>query len=122
MKNTLTICILLFFITECSTTSVVIMPTQLDADRIAQRYPDHKLDDLHRGREIYIKNCGTCHDLKDPASETEMKWAQIVPVMVKKVNEKADSIVIDAPAEETLLRFLITMSSAPKEDQKNPGK
>jgi len=87
----------------------LVTPTQSDVDRVTAKFSDYSLVELNNGKMLYEKNCGTCHGLKSPTSETEENWKKIVPSMSKKVNKK--SIVLDDKAQESILRYLITMST-----------
>lgn len=88
----------------------VSAPGQSDVDRVKDKYPDYTLADLNEGKKLYEMNCGSCHALKAPNSETEEEWIKIVPAMTQKVNRKG--VVLDEQAEEQILRYVITMSSA----------
>ena len=102
-------------ISKKTTTSAVDKnnPTQADVDRVKLKYPDYTLSELHNGKTLYEKHCGTCHSLKKPASEPEQEWNKIVPKMVVKVNKKEGN-VLDTKAEESILRYVVTMTTAPK--------
>lgn len=45
---------------------------QLAAVRVSD--PDLSLEDLQRGRETYIKRCGSCHALRSPAERAPDAW------------------------------------------------
>lgn len=96
----------------CSTVKLV-QPTQSDVERGVQKYSNLTLADLNQGKAIYERECGLCHGLKNPTSQSEEKWKKIVPKMVVKTNNKKGKIAIDEKSEEILLQYLITMSSAP---------
>lgn len=98
----------------CSSTKTVLAPTQSDVDRVSSKYPDYSLVQLNEGRSLFQKHCSVCHGLKDPASKDEAQWNKTVPRMVAKANKK--STVIDAEAQELILKYVVTMSEA------NPAK
>jgi len=100
----------------CGSTKL-LTPTQSDADRGAQMFPNYTLAELNEGKTLFENNCGQCHGLKNPASRNEEKWRKVVPRMVGKVNKKAGHTVLDAKAQETLLRYVLTMrhAQAPKQ-------
>jgi len=83
------------------------IPSQADADRGAAKFPGYTLAELNEGKTLYENNCGTCHSLKKPSSESEAEWRRIVPAMVKKVNK--NKVVLDAHSEELILRYVVTM-------------
>lgn len=90
--------------------SRVTAPSQSDVDRMKSKYPDYTLEDLNRGKTLYEANCNKCHDLVKPSSESEQEWERIVPNMVNKVNR--NGVVLDDKAQQNILRYLITMSTA----------
>ena len=85
-----------------------------DVERANIKYPGTTLAMLKEGSDLNKQYCQSCHPMKSPTSRTEAEWEMIVPKMVVKVNKKAGSDVLDASKQQTILRFLITMSSAPK--------
>ena len=90
----------------------LIVPSQNDIDRVQVKFPNYTLSELNHGKALFEQNCGKCHGLKNPSSRSEDEWKQIVPRMSKKVNRKTE--ILDAKAQEDILRYLITMSTAPK--------
>jgi cytochrome c5 len=85
-------------------------PSQARVDSVADKFPGYTLADMTKGKELYVSNCQTCHQLAKPDSETESEWNHIVPEMVQKTNNKAGKDVLDAEGEKLILRYLITMS------------
>lgn len=98
-------------LSACSTAKF-IMPDQSDVDRVATKYPGYTLTDLNRGKTLFENNCGKCHGLKNPSSRTAQKWNAIVPAMCQKINR--NGVVVDKKAQEDILRYVVTMSDAPK--------
>lgn len=84
------------------------LPTQADADRGAAKFPGYTLAELNEGKALYESNCGTCHALKKPSSESEAEWRRIVPIMVGKVNKNKQ--VLNDHSQDLILRYVITMS------------
>ena len=89
------------------------MPTNNDVERMKDKYPGYTLQELNDGKILYQQNCGTCHSLKHPATRTEKQWEVIVPQEVIKVNKQAGNIVLDKDYQRVLLRYLVTMGTAP---------
>lgn len=108
MKKNVFIFILIFLIVGCATVKLAI-PSQSDVDRVISKYPDYTLTELNQGKGIYTTYCNNCHSLKSPGSRSETEWKEIVPTMVKKVNNKKRN-AIGGPDEQKLLKYLITMS------------
>lgn len=96
-----------------SCSAKLLAPTQADADRGKAKYEGLTLASLNEGKELFQQNCSQCHGLKSPTSKTEEKWNKIVPIMVKKVNKKAGKEELDAAEEQLILKYLVTMSTAP---------
>ncbi len=73
-------------------------PDARDASRAQTRWPDSSLDELGRGRELYVKSCSGCHALKAPTAVDPAQWDAKVSKMrkrhgVKITDEEADVIV-----------------------------
>lgn len=80
--------ILLFIFVLAGCVSGLYMPTQTDATR--QKIP---LETLNNGRSLYIKNCGSCHNLHLPSRYTKSEWSKAVDKM--KVRSKIDNTQVD---------------------------
>ena len=106
-----------FFITllfACGSTVKLATPQQSDVDRVASKYPGYNLDSLNAGKSLFQQTCNRCHALKDPTSRNADKWSQLVPKMINRLNTKEGKTVIDTAQQESILRYLTTMCSAPK--------
>jgi hypothetical protein len=108
-KSLVVLCILT--LTACSVK--LAAPEQSDVDRVIAKYPGYNLADLREGKALFQQTCDRCHQLKNPRSRDESKWNEIVPIMIKKLNTKEGKEVIDGNQQEKILRYLVTMSSAP---------
>ena len=106
----LTLALSLLIITACSVK--LMTPIQSDVDRVSHKFPGYSLAELEQGKANYENKCTMCHGLKNPKSESEEEWRKIVPNMVKAANKKTETI--DPKTEESILKYVITMSSAPK--------
>lgn len=111
MKKYFFLCSLVFVV-ACGTTKM-ITPSQTDVDRGKDNFAGLTLLQLTDGQQVYLQNCNKCHPYKKPGSESAMEWKRIVPEMTAKVNHKLGD-VIDADKEESLLRYLSVMCTAPK--------
>ena len=85
----------------------IIMPTQADVERANVKFPGISLSDLNEGKIKFEQNCGSCHSLNESYHESEKGLRRIMPEMAQKAK-------IDAKAEDQILKYLITMNSAPK--------
>ncbi|MBN8702580.1 MAG: hypothetical protein J0M08_05920 [Bacteroidetes bacterium] len=86
---------------------------QVDVDRVSSKYPGYTVAALNEGKNLYEQNCGSCHGLVKPSDYTEEQWIKIVPGMAKKTNKKAGKEVVDANGQESILRYVVTVSTRP---------
>ncbi|HTB25594.1 MAG TPA: hypothetical protein VK711_09485 [Puia sp.] len=112
MKKTLFI-LFISVLAACGTVKLAA-PQQSDIDRVSTKYPGYTLAELNDGKALFQQTCDRCHKLKNPTSRDETKWDAIVPKMIKKLNNKEGKTVIDEKQQESILKYLVTMSSAPK--------
>jgi hypothetical protein len=79
MKKTslilISLILVITFSCKKSSTSVIYTPTSADATSTAT------LEELQQGRDLYINNCGRCHDLYSPDDYTASQWKNIIPSM-----------------------------------------
>ena len=92
----------------------LVTPTQADVSRVSQKFPGITVDELNEGKSIFENNCDLCHRLKNPVKKNEKQWHRIVPKMVRRVNWIRKENGIDSTSKQILLKYLITMSSAPE--------
>jgi nitrate/TMAO reductase-like tetraheme cytochrome c subunit len=104
MKKTLAIlsCTFLF---ACAAKNLI--PTENDAQRVAAKFPGISLSDLNQGKVLFENNCGNCHGLSKSYHESESEIRKIMPEMAQKSE-------ISSKDEDLILKYLITMNSAPK--------
>ena len=74
------------------------------------KYPGYSMADFTGGQALYANNCGRCHAAYTPGSHTEEQWAKWVPKMVAMANKNAETVVIDEPGQELILKFLYAAS------------
>ncbi len=102
-KNIVLIATVLF--AACS--AKVSMPSQVDLERAEKKFPGISLAELNEGKIKFEQNCGSCHSLNESYRESEKGLRRIMPEMAQKAN-------IDTKTEDQILKYLITMNSAPK--------
>lgn len=110
MKSKIILLSLTVFFAACGSTKLLI-PSQVDADRAAQKNSAITLASINEGKVLFEQNCNKCHGYKNPNSRSEEKWAKIIPRMVAKVNKKMKKEEIDAKEQELILNYVVTMSS-----------
>ena len=85
---------------------ILISPTQNDAGRGRQKFPDLTLAELNQGKIFFENNCNKCHGEKISFKVSEKHLYKVVPRMAKK---KAK---VDDKTEALILKYLVTMHSA----------
>ncbi|MBS4028086.1 MAG: hypothetical protein KGZ58_05540 [Ignavibacteriales bacterium] len=76
------------YISACGTT--IPIPQEKDVVAMSKNFPNTKLSDLLRGRELYVRKCSGCHTLKNPSDFTSAQWEQDIPDMKTKAKIKDD--------------------------------
>jgi cytochrome c5 len=56
-------------------------PTAADALTVAERYPGTTVDDLERGRALYVRRCAGCHTLPLASAHTAAEWPEVIGEM-----------------------------------------
>ena len=74
------------------------MPTSADAQKLGI-----SLDTLRLGREIYVKNCGSCHILFLPEKLTKSEWSVNLDSMQLRSN-------INDQQKKVILKYLESKS------------
>lgn len=106
--------VVVFILLIACTAKKVIVTGPADVERGALKYPGYTTSDFNTGKSLYEGHCGNCHGLKNPASRNEEQWKHEVAVMAPKANRKAGSDVIGEKEQELIVKYLVTMGSAPK--------
>jgi mono/diheme cytochrome c family protein len=75
-----------------------------DAARLASRWPGTTVEDLERGRRLYVRRCSACHTLVLPAAHPPEKWPRLVDAMAKKARLRPEE-------REDVVRFLVALAS-----------
>jgi len=72
--------LILLVMVSCKKSSTVSLytPTSSDATTTAT------LEELQQGRELYINNCASCHDLYSPDDYSDTQWRGIMSSMGPK--------------------------------------
>lgn len=77
------------------------IPTEQDIALASVNGKDTTLDELTKGRTVYVNNCGKCHALFKPTGFSEEKWKKIVPVMALKAK------ITEAEGDQVLKYMLV---------------
>jgi len=78
--------------------------TPADAVRLAPRWPGTTLEDLQRGRSLYVRRCSGCHTLILPGAHPVEEWPGLVDGMADKARLR--------PGErDDVVRFLVAVAS-----------
>ena len=78
--------------------------TSADVTLVAPQWPGTTIEDVERGRRLYVRRCSGCHTLVLPAAHSPDDWPVLVDAMAEKARLK--------PGErEDVVRFLVAVSS-----------
>lgn len=88
--------IYLLIITALACAPALYLPTQEIADKSG-----HSTEHLNRGRQLYIDNCGSCHQLHLPKEFSEPVWRNNLDSMSQKAN-------ISGEEKQLILDYLLT--------------
>ncbi len=81
----------------------VVRPDARDAHWAAERWPGTTVEDLSRGRELFVLRCAGCHNLPAPAAKTPDEWASVV-------DEMGPGAKLGPSDRELVLRYLSAAS------------
>jgi cytochrome c5 len=95
------------FLASCGSAKT---PTEINLSAAQAKYPGYGMAAFTAGQNLYTANCGRCHPAHTPSSHTEEQWAKWVPKMVTMANKNAETVVIDEPGQELILKFLYAAS------------
>jgi mono/diheme cytochrome c family protein len=78
--------------------------TPADVTLVSPQWPGTTVEDLERGRRLYVRRCSGCHTLILPSAHPPDEWPVLVDAMAEKARLK--------PAQrEDIVRFLVAVSS-----------
>ncbi len=109
-KSKLKILLVLAIIVTACSSSKLLTPTQADADRMTDKYPDITLAQLTEGKSLYQSKCTACHPAKNPTKWTPQEWDKIVPGMVNKANKKQEKI--SESEKDLIMKYVQTACQA----------
>ena len=78
-------------------------PDVADERRAAGRWPGTTIDDLERGRSLFVDRCAGCHDLPRPDQKSADEWPGLVADM-------ADGARLSRADRDLVARYLSTES------------
>ncbi|MFZ4400277.1 MAG: hypothetical protein ACOYO1_09600 [Bacteroidales bacterium] len=94
MKNI--ICIIFIvgitFLVACRKDSTTTSTSNLYTPASADVTANATLAELQQGRELYINNCGSCHNLYSPDSYTPTAWKTNIAKMSPKTSMNAAKV------------------------------
>jgi mono/diheme cytochrome c family protein len=79
-------------------------PSPQDAVRLAPQWPGTTLEDLERGRRLYVRRCSGCHNLALPSAFPPEKWPGLVVEMAAKAR-------LGPGERDDVVRFLVAVAS-----------
>jgi len=75
-----------------------------DAVLLAPRWPGTTVEDLERGRRLYVRRCSGCHNVVLPRAFPAEKWPGLVDEMAEKAR-------LGPSEREDVVRFLVAVAS-----------
>ncbi len=78
---------LIILLKGCS--PALYIPTLADSQKAGV-----SVDSLMIGRKLYVRNCGSCHNLYRAEQFTRKEWYRVMPDMQKKANINKDQKVM----------------------------
>jgi mono/diheme cytochrome c family protein len=99
-------------VSACAT--AVIRPDAGDAHWASERWPGTTVEDLARGREVFVGRCAGCHTLPRPDVKTTEEWAGVVA-------EMAPGARLSSEDRDLVLRYLSAASAHLRRAGASPG-
>ena len=92
-----------------SVACVPVVPQPSTAQLAAARAsdPELSLEDLQRGRDSYVKRCGSCHALRSPAERAPDAW----PLEVRRMQTQ-HQVRLSADEQRDIVRYLRAASQS----------
>jgi hypothetical protein len=81
--------------------------TPEDVVRLTPRWPGTTLEDLERGRRLYVRRCSGCHVLPLPETRAFEDWPRVVDEMAVRAR-------LGAEERSDVVRFLVAVASDPE--------
>lgn len=79
-------------------------PVEQDVEWASARWPQTTMEDLRRGRALYVEKCAGCHNLPLPAAYSPQEWEDYVAYMSADAKLNPDE-------QQSILRFLAAASA-----------
>ena len=79
-------------------------PTAQDAEWASRRWRTTTLEDLQKGRAVYVQKCAGCHNLHTPEQYSPTEWEGYVAYMAEDAKLTAEEQVL-------ITRFLVAASA-----------
>lgn len=78
--------------------------TPEDAVRLAPQWPGTTLEDVQRGRSLYVRRCSGCHNVYLPRAFPPSRWPGLVDEMAVKAR-------LGPGERDDVVRFLVAVAS-----------
>jgi cytochrome c5 len=79
-------------------------PSTQDVSAVADQWPGTTLQDLQRGRSLYVRRCSGCHTLVLPGAHSTAEWPAYVDAMAEKARLQSEE-------RDDIARFLVAMAA-----------
>ena len=84
------ILIALLFVASVACTTQLYVPSEKNVDKVEKA----TLAELQRGHDLYINNCGKCHKLPKPGSQSNVGWKKVLEKMAPKAKLDNDQMYL----------------------------
>lgn len=88
-----------------TSSSVSIVPTEVQLKAIQVKYPDVTMQTLTNGHAIYTGACTNCHGMKNIYKRSEESWKHEVDVMAPKAK-------ISDTQKDELFKYILAMKAS----------
>lgn len=82
-------------------------PNATHVARLQATDPSVSLDDLERGRSLYVARCASCHTLKEPRRFSSEAWVTALRRM-----EIEEGVKLETTEARDIERYLVAMSTS----------
>lgn len=93
-------------LTVVACTESLPRPTQAEVELARNDWPDASLEQLNRGRQLYVQSCAGCHALALPSEHEPGEWTSIVQTM-----RREEEVELRDDEADLILRYLSAVAA-----------
>jgi len=80
----------LLFVAAVACTSQLYVPSEKNVNK----FMEASLPELQQGHDLYMNNCGKCHKLPKPGSQSNSGWKKVLEKMAPKAKLTEDQSML----------------------------